>query len=73
MSIIPAHLLDQKGKCVCFTTLELGFHQIEIDLEDIPKAAFNVANGQCEFLRMLLSTTVSDKYPLPIIPGLLDQ
>lgn len=37
-----------------FTTLDLsfGFHQIDINPEDIPKAAVSVENGNYEFIRM---------------------
>lgn len=47
-------LLDQLGKCQYFTTLDLasGFHQIEINPNDIPKTAFSVENGHYEFVRM---------------------
>lgn len=47
-------LLDQLGKCQYFTTLDLasGFHQIEIDPQDVPKTAFTVENGHYEFVRM---------------------
>ena len=45
-------LLDQLGKCQYFSTLDLasGFHQIEINPDDIPKTAFSVDNGHYEFL-----------------------
>lgn len=48
-------LLDKLGRCLYFTTLDLqsGFHQIEMDPEDISKTAFNCAGlGHFEFLRM---------------------
>lgn len=47
-------LLDKLGRCLYFTTLDLasGFHQIEMDPEDIPKTAFNCLNNHFEFLRM---------------------
>ena len=47
-------LLDQLGKCQYFSTLDLasGFHQIEINPDDIPKTAFSVDNGHYEFVRM---------------------
>lgn len=47
-------LLDKLGRCQYFTTLDLasGFHQIEMNPEDIPKTAFNTENGHYEYLRM---------------------
>lgn len=47
-------ILDNLGKCVYFTTLDLaqGFHQIELDSESIEKTAFTVNNGHYEYLRM---------------------
>ena len=47
-------ILDKLGKCNYFTTLDLaaGFHQIEVDPQDVAKTAFNVENGHYEFLRM---------------------
>lgn len=47
-------ILDKLGKCQYFTTLDLssGFHQIEMDTNDVPKTAFTVENGHYEFLRM---------------------
>lgn len=47
-------LLDKLGKCQYFTTLDLasGFHQIEMERDDIQKTAFNTENGHYEFLRM---------------------
>lgn len=46
--------LDNLGKCVYFTTLDLaqGFHQIEMDPESIEKTAFTVNHGHYEYLRM---------------------
>lgn len=47
-------VLDKLGRCMYFTTLDLasGFHQIEMNPEDIPKTAFNVENGHYEYVRM---------------------
>lgn len=47
-------VLDKLGKCQYFTTLDLtnGFHQVEMDPQDICKTAFNVEHGHFEFLRM---------------------
>lgn len=47
-------ILDKLGKCQYFTTLDLakGFHQIEIQEQDIHKTAFSIENGHYEFLRM---------------------
>lgn len=49
-----ADVLDKLGKCQYFTTLDLasGFHQVEMNPDDIPKTAFNVEHGHFEFLRM---------------------
>jgi len=49
-----ADILDSLGRCVYFSKLDLasGFHQIEIQAEDIPKTAFSVNHGHYEFLRM---------------------
>jgi hypothetical protein len=37
-----------------FSTLDLslGYHQIEVAKEDVPKTAFTTRKGQCEYLRM---------------------
>lgn len=47
-------ILDKLGKANYFTTLDLasGFHQIEVDKNDIPKTAFSAENGLYEFRRM---------------------
>lgn len=47
-------ILDKLGRCMYFSTLDLasGFHQIEVDKNDIEKTAFSVENGHYEFLRM---------------------
>lgn len=47
-------ILDKLGHSVYFTTLDLasGFHQIELDPQDVPKTAFNTPYGHYEFLRM---------------------
>lgn len=44
-------LLDKLGKCQYFTTLDLasGFHQIEMDQEDIEKTAFSTDQGHYEY------------------------
>lgn len=49
-----ADILDKLGHSTYFTTLDLasGFHQIELQPEDIPKTAFNTPYGHYEFLRM---------------------
>lgn len=46
--------LDKLGRYQYFATLDLasGFHQIEMHIEDIQKAAFSTENGRCELLRM---------------------
>lgn len=47
-------ILDNLGKCVYFTTLDLaqGFHQIEMAQESVEKTAFCVNNGHYEYVRM---------------------
>lgn len=47
-------ILDKLGRSQYFTTLDLtsGFHQIEMDVNSIPKTAFNVENGHYEYTRM---------------------
>lgn len=47
-------ILDNLGKCVYFTTLDLaqGFHQIEMHPNSIEKTAFSVNNGHYEYVRM---------------------
>lgn len=47
-------ILDKLGNCNYFTTLDLtsGFHQIEVDPQDVPKTSFSVNNAKYEFLRM---------------------
>lgn len=47
-------VLDKLGKCNYFSTIDLasGYHQIEMNPDDIPKTAFSVENGHYEYLRM---------------------
>jgi len=47
-------ILDRIGKAKYFTTLDLasGFHQIEMNPDDIAKTAFTVEGGHYEFIRM---------------------
>lgn len=47
-------ILDKLGKSQYFSTLDLanGFHQIEMDPEDIQKTAFSTENGHYELKRM---------------------
>lgn len=49
-----ADILDKLGKCQYFSTLDLanGFHQIEMNPEDIQKTAFSTENGHYEYKRM---------------------
>lgn len=46
--------MDKLGKSIYFTTLDLasGFHQIEVEPEDVPKTAFSTLNGHYESRRM---------------------
>lgn len=47
-------ILDKLGHSQYFTTLDLasGFHQLEVQPQDIPKTAFNTPYGHYEFKRM---------------------
>lgn len=47
-------IFDKLGNCQYFSTIDLakGFHQVEMDPDDIHKTAFSTANGHYEFLRM---------------------
>lgn len=47
-------ILDKLGKCNYFSTLDLanGFHQIEMNPNDIAKTAFSTDTGHYEFKRM---------------------
>lgn len=47
-------ILDKLGKCQYFSTLDLanGFHQIQMNPDDIEKTAFSTENGHYEFKRM---------------------
>lgn len=47
-------ILDKLGKANYFSTIDLasGFHQIEVDPQDIPKTAFTTEGGHYEFKRM---------------------
>ena len=47
-------ILDKLGKCQYFSTLDLasGFHQIEVNPDDIQKTAFTVDYGHYEYVRM---------------------
>lgn len=47
-------ILDKLGKANYFTTLDLasGFHQIEVDPNDVQKTAFSTEGGHYEFKRM---------------------
>lgn len=47
-------ILDKLGRSIYFTTLDLtsGFHQIEVDKDDIEKTAFSTDQGHFEFTRM---------------------
>lgn len=49
-----ADILDKLGRSQYFTTLDLanGFHQIQMDPNDIQKTAFSTENGHFEFKRM---------------------
>jgi len=47
-------IFDKLGRAQYFSTIDLakGFHQIEMDPQDIKKTAFSTPNGHYEFLRM---------------------
>ncbi|EFA12120.1 Retrovirus-related Pol polyprotein from transposon 17.6-like Protein [Tribolium castaneum] len=47
-------ILDKLGKSIYFTTLDLasGFHQVQMNPDDIEKTAFSTENGHYEYLRM---------------------
>ncbi|KYB25117.1 Retrovirus-related Pol polyprotein from transposon 17.6-like Protein [Tribolium castaneum] len=47
-------ILDKLGRSQYFSTIDLasGFHQIEVDPNDVQKTAFTVENGHYEFVRM---------------------
>lgn len=47
-------ILDKLGRTCYFSTIDLvsGFHQIQLDDEDIEKTAFSVNSGKYEFTRM---------------------
>lgn len=48
-------ILDQLGRCQYFTIIDLAkdFHQIQMDPQSIPKAAFSTIHGHYEYTRML--------------------
>lgn len=47
-------ILDKLGRTSYFSTIDLvsGFHQIQLDEEDVEKTAFSVNSGKYEFTRM---------------------
>lgn len=47
-------ILDKLGRSQMFTTLDLasGYHQVEMDAEDVAKTAFSTEQGHYHFLRM---------------------
>lgn len=47
-------ILDKLGRTSYFSTIDLvsGFHQIQLDEEDIEKTAFSINSGKYEFTRM---------------------
>lgn len=47
-------ILDKLGRATYFSTIDLvsGFHQIQLDENDIEKTAFSVSSGKYEFTRM---------------------
>lgn len=47
-------ILDKLGRTCYFSTIDLvsGFHQIQLDDEDIEKTAFSINSGKYEFTRM---------------------
>ncbi|XP_057671275.1 uncharacterized protein LOC130903024 [Diorhabda carinulata] len=49
-----SEIMDRLGRANYFTSLDLasGFHQIEVDPEDVPKTAFSNPQGHFQFQRM---------------------
>ena len=52
-------LFDQLKRAIMFSKIDLrlGYHQLKIRKEDIPKMIFRARNGHYEFLLMLFSLT----------------